>query len=55
MPREIFDKNWQFLEKNAMLSFEEILEVVDSFVIFGLKKKRPVFNYINVFLANKHA
>ncbi|RAH16114.1 MAG: GTP 3',8-cyclase MoaA [Methanobacteriota archaeon] len=40
MPREIFDKNWQFLEKNAMLSFEEILEVVDSFVIFGLKKIR---------------
>ena len=38
MPREVFDKNWEFLPKNEMLTYEEILEIVDSFEKIGLKK-----------------
>tara|TARA_B100001113_G_C21111556_1_gene623491 strand:+ start:1423 stop:2334 length:912 start_codon:yes stop_codon:yes gene_type:complete len=40
MPREVFDKNWEFLPKNEMLTYEEILEIVDSFEKIGLKKIR---------------
>jgi cyclic pyranopterin phosphate synthase len=40
MPREVFDKNWKFLPRQEMLSYEEIVVIIDSFVKLGLKKIR---------------
>ena len=40
MPREVFDNNWEFLKRNELLTYEEILLVIDSFVKLGLKKVR---------------
>ncbi len=40
MPREVFDENWEFLNRNELLTYEEILLVIDSFMELGLKKVR---------------
>jgi len=40
MPRDVFDKNWNFLHRNELLTYEEIIEIINSFVKLGLKKVR---------------
>jgi GTP 3',8-cyclase len=40
MPKEIFDKNHQFLPQSALLSFEEILRLAQIFVAHGVHKIR---------------
>ncbi len=40
MPRDVFDNNWEFLHRNELLTYEEIIEIIDSFVKLGLKKVR---------------
>ncbi len=40
MPREIFDKNYQFLPHDSLLSFEEITRLARIFVAHGVKKIR---------------
>ncbi|WP_338415594.1 GTP 3',8-cyclase MoaA [uncultured Sphaerotilus sp.] len=40
MPKEIFDKNHQFLPQSALLSFEEILRLARIFVAHGVHKIR---------------
>ena len=40
MPREVFDENWKFLPRDEMLTYEEIITLLDSFVKLGLKKVR---------------
>ena len=40
MPREVFDENWEFLPREEMLTYEEIITLLDSFVKLGLKKVR---------------
>ena len=36
MPKDIFDKDHQFLRKNELLSYEEIIEVVKILKDYGL-------------------
>src|ERR1700712_5232229 len=40
MPREVFDKNYEFLPHSALLSFEEITRVASLFVAHGVEKIR---------------
>ncbi len=40
MPKDIFGKNHQFLRKNELLTYEEIIHVVKILKQFGLKKIR---------------
>lgn len=40
MPKDIFDKDHQFLRKNELLSYEEIIEVVKILKDYGLEKIR---------------
>jgi len=40
MPREVFDKNYQFLPHSSLLSFEEITRVAKLFVAHGVHKIR---------------
>ncbi|MFZ6688566.1 GTP 3',8-cyclase MoaA [Undibacterium sp. SXout11W] len=40
MPKEIFDKNYQYLPHNALLSFEEITRIAKIFLSHGVKKIR---------------
>ena len=40
MPKEIFDSKHQFLKKNELLTYEEIIEVAKTLKPFGLKKIR---------------
>lgn len=40
MPREVFDKNYQFLPHAALLSFEEIERLARVFVAHGVEKIR---------------
>ena len=40
MPREVFDKNYQFLPQNSLLSFEEIYRLARIFVAHGVEKIR---------------
>ncbi len=40
MPKEVFDKNHQFLPQSALLSFEEILRLARIFVVHGVHKIR---------------
>ena len=40
MPREVFDRAYQFLPKDQMLSFEEIKRIVEIFVGLGIEKIR---------------
>lgn len=40
MPKEIFGKDYQFLERDLLLSFEELERVVSSFVRHGVSKVR---------------
>ena len=40
MPKEIFDREYQFLARAALLSFEEIERVARSFVRHGVRKLR---------------
>ncbi|KIG04490.1 molybdenum cofactor biosynthesis protein A [Burkholderia sp. MR1] len=40
MPREVFDKNYQFLPHSALLSFEEIERLARVFVAHGVEKIR---------------
>ena len=40
MPKEKFGKGYQFLAKNQLLSFEEIVRIVQSFARLGVKKIR---------------
>ena len=40
MPKEIFDREYQFLARAALLSFEEIDRVARSFVRHGVRKLR---------------
>ena len=40
MPKEVFGKDFQFLERKALLSFEEIVRVVGIFRALGVKKVR---------------
>jgi GTP 3',8-cyclase len=40
MPKEVFDKNHQFLPQSALLSFEEILRLAQIFVAHGVHKIR---------------
>ena len=40
MPRDVFDNNWEFLHRNELLTYEEIIEIIGSFVKLGLKKIR---------------
>ena len=40
MPKEIFDKDYQFLPQSSLLSFEEITRVAKIFVAHGVEKIR---------------
>ena len=40
MPKEVFNKDYQFLQRTELLSFEEILRVIKLFTSQGLKKVR---------------
>ena len=40
MPREVFDKHYQFLPHESLLSFEEITRLAGIFVAHGVKKIR---------------
>ncbi len=40
MPREVFDKNYQFLPQSSLLSFEEIHRLARIFVAHGVEKIR---------------
>src|SRR5450830_640141 len=40
MPKEIFDKNYQYLPHDSLLSFEEITRVAGIFLSHGVKKIR---------------
>ena len=40
MPKEIFDKDYQYLPHNALLSFEEITRIAKVFVAHGVQKIR---------------
>lgn len=40
MPKEIFDKHYEFLRHSELLSFEEIERVARTFVALGVKKLR---------------
>ncbi len=40
MPKEVFDKNYQYLPHNALLSFEEITRAARIFVSHGVQKLR---------------
>ena len=40
MPKEVFDKNYQFLPHSSLLSFEEITRVARLFVAHGVHKIR---------------
>jgi cyclic pyranopterin phosphate synthase len=40
MPREVFDKNYEFLPHSALLSFEEIERLAKLFVAHGVEKIR---------------
>ncbi len=40
MPREVFDKHYQFLPHDSLLSFEEITRLARIFVAHGVKKIR---------------
>lgn len=40
MPKEVFDKDYQYLPQSALLSFEEIVQVAHAFVGLGVQKIR---------------
>ena len=40
MPKEVFDKDYQYLPQSALLSFEEIVRVAREFVGLGVQKIR---------------
>ena len=40
MPKEYFDSKYQFLQRDAILSYEEITTIVDALLSLGLKKVR---------------
>ena len=40
MPKEVFDKNYQYLPQSALLSFEEITRLTRQFVAHGVQKIR---------------
>jgi cyclic pyranopterin phosphate synthase len=40
MPKEVFDKNYQYLPHGALLSFEEITRLARQFVAHGVRKIR---------------
>jgi len=40
MPKEVFDKDYQYLPQSALLSFEEIVQVAREFVGLGVQKIR---------------
>ena len=40
MPKEFFDSKYQFLQRDAILSYEEITTIVDALLDIGLKKVR---------------
>ena len=40
MPKEVFDKNYQYLPHSSLLSFEEITRLARLFVAHGVRKIR---------------
>ncbi len=40
MPKEIFDKNYKFLDSNSLLSFDEVVLLSKTFIKMGVKKIR---------------
>jgi cyclic pyranopterin phosphate synthase len=40
MPREVFGKDFEFLQRSALLSFEEIERVATAFAVHGVEKLR---------------
>ena len=38
MPKEIYNKNYKYLEKSEILSFEEIYNIAKIFYSLGVKK-----------------
>ena len=40
MPKEVFTKDYQFLPREALLSFEEIEQLVKAFIPLGIRKLR---------------
>jgi GTP 3',8-cyclase len=40
MPKEVFDKDYQYLPHNALLSFEEITRIASMFALHGVQKIR---------------
>ena len=40
MPKEVFGKDYQFLERSALLSFEEITRLARAFTLHGVEKIR---------------
>jgi len=40
MPKETFGKGYEFLSKNELLSFEEIVRIVKAFSLLGVRKIR---------------
>jgi GTP 3',8-cyclase len=40
MPKEVFDKDYQFLDRKQLLSFEEIERITKSFIALGIDKLR---------------
>jgi cyclic pyranopterin phosphate synthase len=40
MPKEVFDKDYQYLPHTSLLSFEEITRIATIFIAHGVKKIR---------------
>ena len=40
MPKEVFGRNYRFLERDQLLSYEEITRLVRVFVSLGVRKLR---------------
>jgi cyclic pyranopterin phosphate synthase len=38
MPKEVFDKDYQYLPHTSLLSFEEITRIATIFIAHGVKK-----------------
>jgi len=54
MPKETFGKGYEFLSKNELLSFEEIVRIVKAFSLLGVRKIRLTGGEPLVRSAGKH-
>ncbi len=45
MPKEVFDKDYEFLDRSALLSFDEIERLTKSFIALGIDKLRMAVSH----------